>query len=176
MFKEFWDAAKDFARTMLDYADYEYYKQLKEYYEDALKRQGKNNLDDCHLPKFILRILVANCKAKLENLDGNIVEGSCKKALEVIDATIEQLIQDGTHPKVEKIRNFDLICRNFVYCRTKTKIDHGRNIPCNISPKEVRRIHRSNVKTIIAFKRYVSKMREQDYPVDLVELVKTLRK
>lgn len=175
MYKDFWDAAKDFGRTMLEYADYEYYKQLHDYYNDALENNGQFNLDDCRWPKFILRRRVDNLEAELKKRNESLVEGSCKKALEEVNKIIETLKPNDKFPLVGKIQNFDVICRNFVYRRTTTKLDRGRNIPCNISPKDVKKIHNSNVATINAFIREVSRKGDDEYPVNLVELVKNLR-
>ena len=122
MYKDFWDAAKDFGRTMLEYADYEYYKQLHDFYNDALENNGQFNLDGCRWPKFILQRKVDNLEAELKKRNVSLVEGSCKKALEEVNKIIETLKPNDRFPKVSKTSMLSVGTLSTVELRLKSTV------------------------------------------------------
>lgn len=174
MYKNYWDLAKDFGEIILDFAEMQYHLRLYKYYEEALERGGRNNIDVCHLPRFILSSRVEKHAAYCKEQDVHIKRGECVRDLEEINKIIKALPPDGTRPKINTILDFDTALHAFVY-NYAVPNDNGK-VSRNIPVKNAENLHDSDVSTIKRFRKEISKMNSSDYPLDLIELVKKLRK
>ena len=175
MYKKFWDLAKDFGEIILDFAEMQYHLRLYKYYEEALERGGRNNIDACHLPRFVLSSRVEKHAAYCKEQDVHIKRGECVRDLEEINKIIRALPPDGTRPKVNTILDFDAAVHAFVYNYVVPNND-SKKVLRNISVKDAENLYDSDINTIKRFRKEISKIKSSDYPLDLIELVKKLRK
>ena len=173
MYKNFWDLAKDFGEVVLEFAQMQYHLRVYKYYEEASERGGRNNIGVCHWPKFVSSSRAEKHAVYCKEQDVHIKRGECMRDLEEINKIIKALPPDGTRPKINTILDFDATLHAFVY---NYVVNNGHDKALNIPGKDVKQLCKSDVKTIKRFKKKISKMNSSDYPLDLLELIKKLRK